>query len=484
VRNIFGRGAMLGIELGLPVGMNRFLREMLCQQPGYFAASYLLHRHSVRILPTMSAPSILRVEPSAYLPIEAMDQLVNGLRDYCQRIKSSDAPGLLQHLAPRNAQLTAEAETCGKSESRASRRRTFRFSHELPAPDARRVGFIFNPIYPSDELLVEMPELLGMTIDQRMELAGRLLILRQLHPIELFSKNLFGNRVWLCGIMLPAAPESLDAWNRKGDLRLVRLRLDEAFRLATERGCQTVVFGAQTSVVTANATSVLSPPGIQVSSGNTFTVAVLLSQLEAARRRMGIPKTARLAVVGANGNIGSAIVRWFAQPDHWNGSILITGRAGSLSRLATLQEELVSTGGNVQVQISDNKKDLRSCDVIIVAVSGDGIVLQSHHVDSDRPILLADVSQPRAVSGTMSQDRPNVTLVQAGLVRLPDDRGFHLTPHTPRGMCLACVAEGLLMGLEPHPELRLHGEIDPNAVEKLLQLGRKFGLIDPPCADR
>ena len=488
VRNIFGRGAMLGIELGLPVGMNRLLRELLCRQPGYFAASYLLHRHSVRILPTMSAPSILRVEPSAYLPIEAMDQLVNGLRDFCQRIESSDALGLMLHLTPesstRSAQLTAEADTCGKSESRASRRLTFRFSHEPPAPDARRVGFIFNPIYPTDELLVEMPELLGMTIDQRMELAGRLQILRQLHPIGLFSKNLFGNRVWLCGIVLPAAPESLDAWNRHGDLRHIRLRLDEAFRLATERGCQTVVFGAQTSVVTANATSVLPPPGTQVSSGNTFTVAVLLSQLEAARRRIGIPKTARLAIVGANGNIGSAIVRWFAQPDHWNGSILMTGRAGSLSRLATLQQELVSTGGNVQVQISDDKEDLRSCDVIIVAVSGDGIVLQSHHVDSDRPILIADVSQPRAVSGTMPLDRPNVTLVQAGLVRLPEDRGFHLTPHTPRGMCFACAAEGLLMGLEPQPELRLRGEIDPSAVEKFLQLGRKFGLIDPLGADR
>ena len=40
------------------------------------------------------------------------------------------------------------------------------------------------------------------------------------------------------------------------------------------------------------------------------------------------------------------------------------------------------------------------------------------------------------------------------------------------------AAEAILMGLEPHPELQTQGEMDPQAVETLLQLGRQYGLND------
>ncbi|MFM8727866.1 MAG: hypothetical protein ACKON9_22395, partial [Planctomycetaceae bacterium] len=187
---------------------------------------------------------------------------------------------------------------------RSGQRLNFRFSSEPPAPGSVRVGFILNPIYPTDELLVEMPELMSLSIDQRLELTERVQVLLQLRPFELFSKNLFGNRVWLCGIMLPAAAAVLNKWKQSGTLKPVRRRLNQALRIAAERGCQTVVFGAQTSIVTGNATTLRQQPTVQVSSGNSFTVAVMLSQIDATRRRMGLPKTGRLAIVGAIGNIG------------------------------------------------------------------------------------------------------------------------------------------------------------------------------------
>lgn len=482
VRKITGRGAMLGVELGTPSDLPRFLREIVCEQPGYFAASYLLHRHAVRILPTLSAPHVLRVEPSAYLTSAAMDQFVSGLRDYCHRIASSDVLGLVQHLQSEpsvpSAQPSLGKQATESSKDRVRGRRSFQFLQEPPAPGARRIGFIFNPIYPAEELLVEIPELAELAIDQRLELAARIQILLRLRPLEMFSKNLFDGHVWLCGIALPIAPETLDLWNRQGDLRLVRQRLDDALGLATKRGCQTVVFGAQTSVVTASAMSLVAPAGIQVSSGNSFTVGVMLSQIEATRQKICMPRSVRLAVVGATGNIGAAILRWFAQPGRWEGEIVMLGRPGSMSRLNSIRDELVRTNGNQRLRVSQDNKVLQSCDLIIVAVSGAGVVLQSHHVDPNRPVLIADVSQPRAVSATLHLERPNVTTVWAGLVRLPEDRQFRLTPHTPPGTCFACAAEGILMGLEPHPHLELRGEIDPQAIEALLQLGQKHGLID------
>jgi fatty aldehyde-generating acyl-ACP reductase len=100
-------------------------------------------------------------------------------------------------------------------------------------------------------------------------------------------------------------------------------------------------------------------------------------------------------------------------------------------------------------------------------------------VNRERRVLVADVSQPRAVSASISTERPLATVIQAGLVKLPEDPDFRLTPHTPRGTCFACTAEALLMGLEPHPLLRLNGNIDPDAVATLLRMGRKYGMIEP-----
>ncbi len=495
VRRVTGRGAMLGLELGLPDNMRRFLREILNEQLGYFAASFLLHHHSVRILPTMSTPRTLRIEPSAYLSQESIQQFVNGLLDFCRCIEAADTMALIRHLIPASSLAKASSpnvETATQpgehvvhikvtdeisSEARSPRRLDFSFQHETPAVDARRIGFIFNPIYPTDELLVELPELKNLKIDQRIELAVRLQILMQLRPMELFSRHLYDGRVWLCGIMLPASPESLDHWNREGDLRLVRQRLDEALQIAINRGCETVVFGAQTSVVTANATTLQATPGIQISSGNTFTVAAILNQIERSRRTLGLPRNARLAIVGANGNIGSAIARWFSRGESWEGSILLLGRPGSLVRLRHQRETLTATGSSSMIDVSDNMDDLRSCDLIVMAISGDSILLHSRHVKSSGPVLIADVSQPRSVSPTISQERPNAVVVSTGLVSLPRDRNFRLTPHTPRGTSFACAAEGVLMGLEP-TSLKLNGTIDLHAVEVLMRLGEKYEMIE------
>jgi predicted amino acid dehydrogenase len=188
--------------------------------------------------------------------------------------------------------------------------------------------------------------------------------------------------------------------------------------------------------------------------------------------------SSRSAVSPVTGNISSAIARWFASPGNWDGPILLLGRAGKLPRLAAFREELMCSTGNPHVQLLPNNADLQSCDLIVVAVSGDQTVIESQHVSAERKVLIADVSQPRAVSGAIGVERPLSTVIQAGLVKLPEDPDFRLTPHTPRGTCFACAAEALLMGLGPQPRLRLSGDVDPAAVETLLQLGRKYGLLE------
>ncbi|MDE0865492.1 MAG: aminotransferase class III-fold pyridoxal phosphate-dependent enzyme [Rubripirellula sp.] len=491
VCKVTGRGAMFGIELRFPEDSNRFLKALVGSRLGYVAASYLLNRHGIRILPTLSAPCVLRIEPSVYLTATDVDLMVRGLADFCSRLATDDVAGLIGHWAcDRQVPSVSEATSSDTTSPAASlinnqpplvsrrKARPFTFQHETPVQGARRVGFIFNPIYPADELLVEIPELMKLSIEERMELVWRMQTMMELHPFELFSKNLFNGRVWMCGILLPVTPQVLGQWHRNGNLALVRQRLDEAVMLAARKGCQTVVLGAQTSIVTRNATTVATPPGVQVASGNSFTVATMLSAIEMERQKRGIPKDVTMGIVGAPGNIGSSILRWYAKNDRWKGPLALFGRSGAERRLNTLRDSLADTTTADRIDVSLDPRGLRDCGLIVVAVGGEGIVVEGRHVHPTNNVLIADVSQPRAISPTLESERPQAKVIQAGLVRLKQDRRFRLTPHTPAGTCFACAAEAILMGLEPHA-IQLRGEVDAEAIEIMQALGEKYGMIAP-----
>ncbi len=489
VGKVTGRGAMFGITLRVPEDSNRFLKELAEGRLGYVAASYLLHRHGIRILPTLSAPCVLRIEPSAYMAATDVDLMMQGLTDFCKRLATNDVAGLIGHLAQETPLPSIHGASSRATNSPAafhkthqppptSRRkaRPFSFEHETPAEGSRRVGLIFNPIYPADELLAEIPELRALSTEQRMELVWRMQTMMELRPFELFSKNLFDGRVWMCGILLPVSPQVLEQWHRKGNLALVRERIDEAVMLASKRGCQTVVLGAQTSIVTRNATTVSTPPGMQVASGNSFTVASMLSAIETERHKREIPNDVTLGIVGATGNIGSAVLRWYAQNDRWKGPLTLLGRSGAEKRLNALRHSLLNTATADRIDVSLDSRSLRDCDLIVVAVGGQGIVLEGRHVHPTKNVLIADVSQPRAVSPKLERERPQAKVIQVGLVRLKEDRRFRLTPHTPAGTCFACAAEAILMGLEPH-QLKLRGEVDAEAVEIMQALGEKYDML-------
>ncbi|MCP4172876.1 MAG: aminotransferase class III-fold pyridoxal phosphate-dependent enzyme [Fuerstiella sp.] len=489
--SITGRGVMLGIELVLPEQSNQFLKAAAGKRLGYLAASFLLNCHGIRVLPTLSAPCVLRLEPSVYLKTADVECLTHALHDFCQRLAGNDVAGLLRHLS-QDTQFTSAKTTLAALESQRAtastnkskrqvrrKARRFTFQHEQPAEQANRVGFIFNPIYPAVELLAEIPELLQLSMDQRLDLVWRMQTLMEFSPIELFSRNLFDGQVWMCGILLPVSPQALTHLHRTGNLDLVRQRLDDALTMATERGCQTVVFGAQTSIVTQNATTVVPPPGVQVSSGNSFTVATVLAAIERERCAYGISNHARMGIVGAAGNIGSAILRWYAHRYRWSGPITLLGRPGSEQRLKSLTNSVANTTTAQSLSVSSERTDLRYCDVIIVAVGGDEIIVEAQHLRNDVNVLVADVSQPRGTSPTLERERPNAKVIQAGLARLPQDPSFRLTPHSPAGTCFACAAEAILMGLEPQA-LKLCGSIDPMAIEILQALGEKHGMITSP----
>ena len=93
IKEVRGQGLMIGLEVcRISQNLASNTLRMISQHHylGYFAAAYLLHVHRIRIMPTLSQPLTLRIQPSAYITESALDQLVEAIATWCKAIKALD----------------------------------------------------------------------------------------------------------------------------------------------------------------------------------------------------------------------------------------------------------------------------------------------------------------------------------------------------------------------------------------------------------
>jgi hypothetical protein len=92
VQDVRGAGLMVGIQLRDQSDSPSNTLRMLSRQEylGYAAAAYLLNVQRVRVLPTLSSPLTLRVQPSAYVSEAHMDRAADALEALCTTIRAAD----------------------------------------------------------------------------------------------------------------------------------------------------------------------------------------------------------------------------------------------------------------------------------------------------------------------------------------------------------------------------------------------------------
>jgi acetylornithine/succinyldiaminopimelate/putrescine aminotransferase len=83
VRDVRGRGLMLGLEFADQSGAAAPAIREAAPLLGYVLAGYLLRKHRIRVFPTASNVNTLRFEPSVELLDSEIDQLESGLRAVC-----------------------------------------------------------------------------------------------------------------------------------------------------------------------------------------------------------------------------------------------------------------------------------------------------------------------------------------------------------------------------------------------------------------
>jgi acetylornithine/succinyldiaminopimelate/putrescine aminotransferase/predicted amino acid dehydrogenase/acyl-coenzyme A synthetase/AMP-(fatty) acid ligase len=477
IAGIDGDGLMLGVELAPTAAAESMLIRMALTREhlGLLASSYLLNRWHVRVLPTLSAPNTLRLEPSAFVDDGALDALARALRAFCSAVANRDLAELLGVLVPEEMAI---ADTRAPARSRA----TFSGCVEPPNPGAVRIAFVNHFVRPDRELAFIEPSLGRLPTAACRSLFHRLVGLMDLRPGLAFARNLFDGRVWFASIVLPADAAALEECHRSGEHDLVVERIQEAVDLGRAHGCTVCGLGAYTSIVTRDGSAVAVPPGMRLSTGNALTVAIGARRVLQLCQRPGLrpdePGT-RLAIVGASGNIGAALAHRFAGGQSPFRRIVLVGRR--LPALQALADKLrLATGGGCDVGISTKLDAIRTCNVIVVAAATNEPLIFPRDLPATGAVVLADLSVPSVVATQVRRLRHVHQVALAGCVRVPGTPDFAMASHIAPGTAFSCAAEAMVLALSPDETagLELTGPVRERSVNVLEDLAVQWGLID------
>jgi len=230
--------------------------------------------------------------------------------------------------------------------------------------------------------------------------------------------------------------------------KTARRKVLNAMVLAQKKGINITALGGFTSIIFENF-NLLQHKQIRNTSlewerfttGNTHTAWVICKQLEINAPRIGIDlKKATVAVIGATGDIGSAVCRWLINKTGISELLMV---ARQQEPLAQLQKEL--DGGTV---ISLDKA-LPQADIVVWVAS----LPKTIEIDTSnlkKPCLMIDGGYPKNLDEKFQGE--NIYVLKGGIVEFFNDIGWNMMElaemQNPQREMFACFAEAMILEFE------------------------------------
>ncbi len=251
IADVRGRGCLLGLELADPSGSPSALMRHAGPYLGMLAAGYLLAEHDLRVMPTTSAPSTLRLEPSAYLTDADVEHCLAALTQLCTIIRHANAGRLIRHLVSPEERLPQAPVADFRNQAAQA--------HDEPGPGEPRIAFLTYFVETADlawwdPSLAEIPREWHEEIIRGL---GRVSEPSTFARTRVRSATGRSVLVELMGFMINS--DMLEQGIRDDDLGWLREKIDEAVQSAVEQGVCAIGFGGYLSILTHNATRAARP---------------------------------------------------------------------------------------------------------------------------------------------------------------------------------------------------------------------------------
>jgi len=230
--------------------------------------------------------------------------------------------------------------------------------------------------------------------------------------------------------------------------KTARRKVLNAMELAQKKGINITALGGFTSIIFENF-NLLQHKQIRNTSldwerfttGNTHTAWVICRQLEINAPRIGIDlKKATVAVIGATGDIGSAVCRWLINKTGISELLMV---ARQQEPLALLQKEL--DGGT----ITSLDEALPQADIVVWVAS----MPKTIEIDTDnlkKPCLMIDGGYPKNLDEKFQGE--NINVLKGGLLEYFNDIGWNMMElaemQNPQREMFACFAEAMILEFE------------------------------------
>jgi predicted amino acid dehydrogenase len=328
-------------------------------------------------------------------------------------------------------------------------------------------AFIIHPIDPKRDIGRKYPFLAKIVNDWIIDHVAPLFPPVYLSEIEGIRSNATGKVIkgWL--IACPLTPKHFFRLPEKQVYR----KIIETGRLAEKLGADILGLGAYTSVVGDAGHTVAQALEIPVTTGDAYTIAVAVQAILVAAQMLGIdPGRTSAAVVGATGAIGQAC------------SALLSKEVGELTLLARREVELELLRAKLKVRkpkaeihISTDMHVLHKARLILTVTSAIHEVIPAEVLPPGS--VVCDVARPRDVSATVAVMRPDVLVIDGGMVEVPGEVNFHFDFGLPAGKAYACMAETMALALEGRFEDYTIGkDISIEHVEEIAAIASKHGF--------
>ena len=217
-------------------------------------------------------------------------------------------------------------------------------------------------------------------------------------------------------------------------------KIFDAAMLAKKLGAEIIGLGELTSPLTHGGIDLVGKlDGMSITTGNSLTAATVIESVKniAQIKKIDLQKE-KIAIVGAAGSIGRGVAAFFIRIGQ---SLILVERANKISELSAH----LSLSKDSRVELSSEISRIKEAKIIIVVTSSTESLIKSEYLRKDA--IIYDITQPKNTSPEVLKERPDVTLVDGGIIDTPRiDYGVSIG--LKKHQAYACLAETVIFGME------------------------------------